>query len=119
MFTKKKYRKSGELIARAKLLTSIMAAYVLGAVFSGLTYYYLEFRVFYVISLCLLIVIGYDAYKIHISTLIQDTATAGFIKSLMCWLIYMIRSTEFRKEEKKERLSLMTKQRINISIIFV
>ncbi|WP_326981594.1 YoaK family protein [Chryseobacterium sp. MYb264] len=66
MFTQKKFRKNGELVARAKLLSSIMFAYVLGAVFSGLTYYYLEFRVFYVISLCLLVVIGYDAYKIHI-----------------------------------------------------
>ncbi|MCS4304275.1 YoaK family protein [Chryseobacterium sp. BIGb0232] len=66
MFTQKKYRKNGELIGRAKLLLSIMIAYVLGAVFSGLTYYYLEFRVFYVISLCLMIVIGYDAYKIHV-----------------------------------------------------
>jgi len=66
MFTQKKYRRNGELIGRAKLLMSIMLAYVMGAVFSGLTYYYLEFRVFYVISICLLIVIGYDAYKIHI-----------------------------------------------------
>jgi uncharacterized membrane protein YoaK (UPF0700 family) len=66
MFTQKKFRKNGELVGRAKLLMSIMLAYVLGAVFSGLTYYYLEFRVFYVISLCLLVVIGYDAYKIHL-----------------------------------------------------
>ncbi len=66
MFTKKEFRKNGELVARAKLLMSIMVSYVLGAVFSGLTYYYLEFRVFYVISVCLLVVIGYDAYKIHI-----------------------------------------------------
>lgn len=66
MFTQKKFRKNGELVGRAKLLMSIMISYVLGAVFSGLTYYYLEFRVFYVISLCLLVVIGYDAYKIHI-----------------------------------------------------
>lgn len=66
MFTHKKYRKNPELIARAKLLSSIMAAYVLGAVFSGLTYFYLEFRVFYVISVCLLVVIGYDFYKINI-----------------------------------------------------
>lgn len=66
MFTQKKYRKNGELIGRAKLLMSIMIAYVMGAVFSGLTYYYLEFRVFYVISVCLMVVIGYDAYKIHI-----------------------------------------------------
>jgi hypothetical protein len=62
----RKIQKNGELIGRAKLLMSIMLAYVLGAVFSGLTYYYLEFRVFYVISVCLLIVIGYDAYKIHV-----------------------------------------------------
>ncbi|WP_333853122.1 YoaK family protein [Epilithonimonas sp.] len=66
MFTKKKFRKNPELIARAKLLTSIMATYVLGAIFSGLTYYSLEFRVFYVISVCLLVVIGYDFYKINI-----------------------------------------------------
>lgn len=66
MFTKKEFRKNGELVARAKLLMSIMLSYVLGAVFSGLTYFYLEFRVFYIISLCLLVVIGYDAYKIHI-----------------------------------------------------
>lgn len=66
MFTRKEFRKNGELVARAKLLMSIMVSYVLGAVFSGLTYYYLEFRVFYVISLCLLVVIGYDAYKIHV-----------------------------------------------------
>ncbi|MPS72815.1 MAG: DUF1275 domain-containing protein [Chryseobacterium sp.] len=66
MFTQKKFRKNPELIARAKLLMSIMFAYVLGAVFSGLTYYNLEFRVFYVISVCLLVVIGYDFYKINI-----------------------------------------------------
>jgi uncharacterized membrane protein YoaK (UPF0700 family) len=66
MFTKKEFRKNGELVARAKLLMSIMLAYVVGAVFSGLTYFYLEFRVFYIISLCLLVVIGYDAYRIHI-----------------------------------------------------
>jgi len=66
MFTHKKYRKNPELIARAKLLSSVMLAYVTGAVFSGLTYYYLEFSVFYVISACLVVVIGYDLYKIHL-----------------------------------------------------
>lgn len=66
MFTQKRFRKNPELIARAKLLSSIMVAYVLGAVFSGMTYYHLEFRVFYVISFCLLIVIGYDFYKINL-----------------------------------------------------
>jgi len=66
MFTQKKFRKNPELMGKAKLLLSIMTAYVLGAVFSGLTYYHLEFRVFYVISICLLVVIGYDFYKINL-----------------------------------------------------
>ncbi|MDR6514911.1 YoaK family protein [Chryseobacterium camelliae] len=66
MFTQKKFRSNPELTARAKLLMSIMISYVMGAIFSGLTYYHLEFRVFYVISACLLVVIGYDAYKIHL-----------------------------------------------------
>ncbi len=66
MFTQKKFRKNPELIARAKLLISIMAAYIFGAIFSGLTYYSLEFRVFYVISVCLLVVIVYDFYKINL-----------------------------------------------------
>lgn len=66
MFTQKRFRKNENLVGRAKLLMSIMAAYLLGAVFSGLTYYHLEFKVFYVISFCLLIVIGYDFYKIHV-----------------------------------------------------
>ncbi len=66
MFTQKRFRKNPELTARAKLLMSIMTAYVSGAVFSGLTYYHLEFRVFYVISLCLLVVIVYDFYKINL-----------------------------------------------------
>lgn len=66
MFTQKKFRKNPELMGKAKLLLSIMTAYVLGAIFSGLTYYSLEFRVFYVISVCLLVVIGYDFYKINV-----------------------------------------------------
>lgn len=66
MFTQKEYRKNPALIGRAKLLLSIMIAYIAGAVFSGLTYYHLEFTVFYIICFCLLIVIGYDFYKINI-----------------------------------------------------
>ena len=66
MFTQKRFRKNPEWVAKAKLLFSIMVAYVSGAVFSGLTYYLLEFKVFFVISTCLFVVIGYDFYKIHL-----------------------------------------------------
>jgi uncharacterized membrane protein YoaK (UPF0700 family) len=103
-----KIQKNGELIGRAKLLMSIMLAYVLGAVFSGLTYYYLEFRVFYVISVCLLIVIGYDAYKIHVRHFNTKYRYNRIYKNRICLLICMKRSTEFLKE-KEENLSLKTK----------
>ncbi len=103
MFTHKKYRKNGELIGRAKLLTSIMLAYVLGAVFSGLTYYYLEFRVFYVISLCLLVVIGYDAYKIHLRHFNTRYRYARIYKkpTLLAYLYDKIHGEPERKEKRK------------------
>ncbi len=66
MFTMKKYRQNAELRGRAKLLLSIVAAYVLGAVFSGLIYFQLNFKVFYVVSLFLVVVILYDFSKIRL-----------------------------------------------------
>ncbi len=118
MFTQKKYRKNGELIGRAKLLSSIMLAYVLGAVFSGLTYYYLEFRVFYVISICLLIVIGYDAYKIHVRHFNTKYRYNRIYKNLISWPISMKRSTEFLKRKKRENGSLKTKIKRSSLLIF-
>ena len=103
MFTQKKYRKNPELTARAKLLVSIMLAYVLGAVFSGLTYYYLEFRVFYVISLCLLVVIGYDAYKIHVRHFNTKYRYSKIYKrpNLLAYLYDKIHGIPKRKEKRK------------------
>jgi len=103
MFTQRKYRKNPELIARAKLLMSIMMAYVLGAVFSGLTYYYLEFRVFYVISLCLLVVIGYDAYKIHVRHFNTRYRYAKIYKrpNLVAYLYDKIHGIPKGKEKRK------------------
>lgn len=66
MFTQKKYRKNKALVGRAKVLIAIVFSYILGAVFSGITYYHLKFNVFYIISCCLLLVIFYDFYKIHV-----------------------------------------------------
>jgi hypothetical protein len=97
-----KIQKNGELIGRAKLLMSIMLAYVLGAVFSGLTYYYLEFRVFYVISVCLLIVIGYDAYKIHVRHFNTKYRYNRIYKkpNLLAYLYEKIHGIPKRKEKK-------------------
>ncbi|MDV3709993.1 DUF1275 family protein [Elizabethkingia anophelis] len=103
MFTHKKYRKNPELIARAKVLLSIMIAYVAGAVFSGLTYYYLEFRVFYVISLCLLVVIGYDAYKIHLRHFNTRYRHSRIYRkpTILAYLYDKIHGIPKRKEKRK------------------
>ncbi|ASW75399.1 hypothetical protein IQ37_02425 [Chryseobacterium piperi] len=108
MFTHKKYRRNPELIARAKLLSSIMFAYVLGAVFSGLTYYYLEFRVFYVISFCLLIVIGYDFYKIHVRHFKTQYRYSKIYKkpTVLAYLYEKIHG-EPKKEKTKEKRNLV------------
>jgi len=100
MFTQQEFRKSPELIARAKLLMSIMLAYVLGAVFSGLTYYKLEFRVFYVICICLMIVISYDAYKINIRHFKTDYRYYKIYQksTLLAFLYYKL----FHKRKKKK-----------------
>lgn len=106
MFTQKKFRKNGELVGRAKLLMSIMVAYVMGAVFSGLTYYYLEFRVFYVISLCLLVVIGYDAYKIHLRHFNTQYRYSKIYKkpNLLAFLYDKIHgSSEIKQKNEKKR----------------
>ncbi|MDH6251552.1 uncharacterized membrane protein YoaK (UPF0700 family) [Chryseobacterium sp. H1D6B] len=103
MFTHKKYRRNSELISRAKLLTSIMAAYVLGAVFSGLTYFYLEFRVFYVICVCLLVVIGYDFYKINLRHFNTKYRYHKIYKkpTLLAYLYDKIHGIPERKEKRK------------------
>jgi uncharacterized membrane protein YoaK (UPF0700 family) len=103
MFTHKKYRRNAELISRAKLLTSIMAAYVLGAVFSGLTYFYLEFRVFYVICVCLLVVIGYDFYKINLRHFNTKYRYHKIYKkpTLLAYLYDKIHGVPERKEKRK------------------
>jgi uncharacterized membrane protein YoaK (UPF0700 family) len=66
MFTKKKYREHPELIAKAKLLGTIAVCYLGGAIFSGMLYKSIEFKVFYVVSAFLVIIISYDWYKISL-----------------------------------------------------
>lgn len=66
MFTQRKYRKTRELADKARLLLSIVFSYVLGAVFAGVLYFRLEFKVFYVVCLFLAVVIAYDFSKIRL-----------------------------------------------------
>jgi uncharacterized membrane protein YoaK (UPF0700 family) len=67
MFTQKQFRQSKELVGKAKLLLSIAISYVAGAVFSGFTYFKLEFKLFYIVCAFLVVVIFYDFYKLRIT----------------------------------------------------
>jgi uncharacterized membrane protein YoaK (UPF0700 family) len=67
MFTKKEFRKNPELVGKAKLLLSIVSSYLVGAVFSGYIYLYMGFKVFYLVSAFLFVVIVYDWYKLRIA----------------------------------------------------
>ncbi|SEK38606.1 YoaK family protein [Parapedobacter koreensis] len=66
MFTKEEFRSNPVLKGRAWLLGSIMLSYVAGAIVAGIAYFHIGFKLFYVISLFLVVVIGYDAYKIRL-----------------------------------------------------
>jgi uncharacterized membrane protein YoaK (UPF0700 family) len=66
MFTKKEFRNNKNLKERAKLLSSITVFYLIGAVLAGFTYVSLGFKMFYVVSLVLAVIIMYDLYKIRL-----------------------------------------------------
>src|SRR5690606_23092912 len=66
MFTKKEYRDNPELVGKAKLLVIIFLSYLSGAVCSGLLYFHIGFRVFYVVCLILVVVLVYDFSKLRI-----------------------------------------------------
>lgn len=66
MFTKAEYRNNEALKGKAKLLLSIAASYLFGAILSGFAYMYLGFKMFYAVSLVLIVVIFYDLYKLRV-----------------------------------------------------
>lgn len=66
MFTKKEFRNNKSLQQRAKLLSSIMLFYLIGAIVAGFTYTYLDFKMFYVVSIVLVVIILYDFYKLQL-----------------------------------------------------
>lgn len=66
MFTKKEFRTNEALIGRAKLLLYITASYLIGAITAGFTYVYLNFKMFYLASLVLVVIIIYDLSKLRL-----------------------------------------------------
>ena len=66
MFTNKKFRNKRELRDKATLIFSIFISYVVGGVLFALFYKTLQFKMFFIISAFLLVVILYDSYKVWI-----------------------------------------------------
>lgn len=66
MFTKREFRKNKALIGKAQLLLAITIAYLTGAIMAGFTYVSLGFKMFYLVSLVLVIIIVYDMYMLRL-----------------------------------------------------
>lgn len=64
MFTKKTFRNNPELRNKAKLIVSITASYVAGAIIAGCIYKYVQFQLFYMVSCFLVVVLAYDLYTL-------------------------------------------------------
>lgn len=74
MFLHKEYRENREMVGKAKLLSAIAAAYLIGAVIAGVACVHIGFRTFYVVSLLLVVVIFYDLYEMSIRRYIISRA---------------------------------------------
>ena len=67
MFTKKEFRNNSKLMGKAKLLVYIASSYLIGGIVSGFLYLQMEFRVFFVVSIFLVVIIFYDYSKIKMT----------------------------------------------------
>ncbi len=77
MFTQRQFRMNPELRGKAKLLGSIAIAYLTGAILSGFTYYSIGFKLFYLVSALLVVVIMYDFNKLHLKRLLNAPSKAA------------------------------------------
>lgn len=73
MLTKKKYRENKELTDKYKLLLLIAVSYLTGGIISGVIYFEIGFKVFYVVAAFLTVIIFYDYTKLKLSSLTKDT----------------------------------------------
>lgn len=78
MSTHREYRDNPEIKNKAKLLLSIFLSYVIGAFIASVAYSFVKFKVFYVVSLFLFVVILYDLYKIRTVRLMMKQRRKAF-----------------------------------------
>ncbi len=71
MFTRREYRNDPVLVGKAKLLLAIAGSYLTGGVMAGVLYDSLQFRVFYVVAVVIVVVILYDYSKLRFRQLFK------------------------------------------------
>lgn len=81
MFTKSKYRKSKELKGKFRLLISIVSAYMVGGVFSGILYLNFQFSVFFIVCIVICIILVYDYSKLRVVEFIRTKKRDVTIKT--------------------------------------
>lgn len=66
MFTKKEFRQNKEIRDKAKLISSILASYVLGAIIAAFIVNVFTFKIFYFVSMFIFIIVMYDMYHLYL-----------------------------------------------------
>jgi len=102
MFTRSEYRTNKELKGKAVLLLSIALAYLAGAIASGITYMHMGFRLFYVVSLFLVVVIFYDFYKLKLFRFMNTRRKKPALKPIETKTANHFPGVQLKKETEKE-----------------
>jgi uncharacterized membrane protein YoaK (UPF0700 family) len=71
MFTQKEYRQDRELVGKARLLSAVVVSYLSAGVLSAMLYTHIQFRVFYVVSGVIVVVILYDYSRLRLLQMIR------------------------------------------------
>jgi uncharacterized membrane protein YoaK (UPF0700 family) len=102
MFTKKEFRENKELRGKAILLLSIAGSYLAGAVIAGFIYFHIEFKIFYLVSAFLVVVIAYDFSKIKITRYLTSSSNEKALKKPMTKQKKVELSKKVKESKKEE-----------------
>jgi uncharacterized membrane protein YoaK (UPF0700 family) len=99
MFTKSKFRNNLELVNKAKLLFATAIFYLFGGVVAGYFYFSIEFKVFYLVSCFLIVIIFYDWYKLKLKKYLSSNNETNLNKKSK---LIKIEDLQADVENKKE-----------------
>lgn len=66
MLTKKTYRQNIQIVEKTKLMLAILGSYLFGGILSGLIIHFVQFQVFYAVSIAMTGVLIYDFAKTYV-----------------------------------------------------